>query len=321
MLRGCIGGSGSGGVSSLTGDSTIISNSLSTGAVTLTLANAAANTVLGNATGSAATPAYTTNPSVSSLTLTSAATGGTNFNIINTSASGANFQITSTGSTSDGGAGYLLLSNVTGSTNFAAMGTSFFRLNNSGVFGFSSSGDSAAAADTGLSRFSAGTVAIGTGGQGNTGGGLITSFLYLINKAQKYNNVNVVGQGIPSIYGTGRSTAQTAAVASVATYTNGAADGSFVVSANVNVTAATTATIATTCTYTDETNTSRTLTFSFSTTAGTILSSITNVTGVGAYAGIPLHIRCKASTSITIATSGTFTSVTYNVEGFITQIG
>lgn len=47
-----------GGVSSFTGDSTILSNSASTGAVTATLANAAAYTALGNFTSSAAAPTY-----------------------------------------------------------------------------------------------------------------------------------------------------------------------------------------------------------------------------------------------------------------------
>jgi len=55
----------------------------------------------------------------------------------------------------------------------------------------------------------------------------------------KYNSVATVGWGVPAIYGRGRSTAQTAAVASVATYTVGAADGSFFVSANILVTTAT----------------------------------------------------------------------------------
>ena len=50
------------GVTSITGDSTIISNSGSTGAVTLTLANALAGSVLGNATASAAAPSYTRTP-------------------------------------------------------------------------------------------------------------------------------------------------------------------------------------------------------------------------------------------------------------------
>lgn len=46
------------GVLSFTGDGTIINNSASTGAVTDTLVNAAANSILGNNTGSSAAPAY-----------------------------------------------------------------------------------------------------------------------------------------------------------------------------------------------------------------------------------------------------------------------
>lgn len=143
----------------------------------------------------------------------------------------------------------------------------------------------------------------------------------LKGKNTLYNNVATVGWGHPAIYGTGRVTAQTAAAAAIATYTVGAADGTFVVSGNVNVTAATTASFTMTVTYTDETNTPRTLTLNFSNLTGTLLTTITNVTGTGAYEGVPLHIRCKASTAITFATVGTFTSVTYNAEGYITQIG
>ncbi|HXB11719.1 MAG TPA: hypothetical protein VNZ45_07020, partial [Bacteroidia bacterium] len=136
----------------------------------------------------------------------------------------------------------------------------------------------------------------------------------------KHNNVATAGWGVPSIYGYGRSTAQTAAVASVATYTVGAADGSFIVSANVLVTTSTTHSFSVQMTYTDEGNTSRTVTFNVQQLGGTLVTSITNVTGASAYEGIPLHIRAKAATVITILTSGTFTSVTYNVEGVITQV-
>lgn len=137
----------------------------------------------------------------------------------------------------------------------------------------------------------------------------------------KYNNVTTVGWGIPAIYGSGRSTAQTAAVASVAAYTVGTSDGSFYVSVNVNVTTSTLHNFTVNCAYTDETNTARTLTLSLSQLTGAFVTAITNATGVGTYEGIPLHIRCKASTSITIATTGTFTTVTYNVEGVIIQHG
>lgn len=145
--------------------------------------------------------------------------------------------------------------------------------------------------------------AIGLGGVINTYSGVVTA-----------GNL-----GVPAIYGYGRSTAQTAAVTSVATYT-ASGDGSYYVSANVNVTAAATASFQVTCSYTDETNTSRVAVLSFSSITGTFLNTITNVTGTGAYEGIPLHIRAKNGTTITIATTGTFTSVTYNVEGAITEI-
>ena len=63
-----------GGVSSFTGDATVLSNSGSTGAVTATLANAAVGTVLGNATSSAAAPTYHTLTAVNGQTATYTAT-------------------------------------------------------------------------------------------------------------------------------------------------------------------------------------------------------------------------------------------------------
>lgn len=124
---------------------------------------------------------------------------------------------------------------------------------------------------------------------------------------------------IPTIIDS-RSVAQTAAVASVATQTVGSADASYLISSNVLVTASVTHSFTVTVAYTDEGNTARTLTLSFSQLTGTFLTAITNVQGTGAYEGIPLHIRCKSATTITMATVGTFTSVTYNVEGAIAQI-
>lgn len=135
-----------------------------------------------------------------------------------------------------------------------------------------------------------------------------------------YNGIATAGNGVVTVQGSGRSTAQTAAVGSVATYTVGASDASFEVSANVLVTTSTTHSFTATCAYTDESNVARTLTLSFSGLTGTFLTAITNVTGAGPYEGVPMHIRCKASTAITIATAGTFTTVTYNVEGNIRKL-
>lgn len=139
----------------------------------------------------------------------------------------------------------------------------------------------------------------------------------LSGKVPSYNGVSTTGWGIPAIYGTGRSTGQTGDVASVATYTCGAADGSFIVSCNANCTAFTAGVMAVQCIYTDETNTARTLVLSTSNITGTIGTSFA---ATGAFEGLPLHIRVKASTSITIKTVGTAWTGTYNVEGVITQI-
>lgn len=150
-----------------------------------------------------------------------------------------------------------------------------------------------------------------------------TTKKYSINSAAKtgtYAGVATAGWGSPAIYGSGRATAQTALNASIATYTVGAADGSFLVSANVLVTTATAHAFTVTCAYTDEGNTSRTITFTFSNVGGTLLTSIANTGGAVPYEGVPLHIRAKASTAITIATAGTFTTVVYNCEASITQI-
>ena len=147
----------------------------------------------------------------------------------------------------------------------------------------------------------------------------LTGGMAITGTMAKYNGVNTAGIGTPAVYGQGRFTAQTAAKATVATYTVGASDGSFIVSANVLVTTATWHNFTVTCAYTDESNTARTLTLNFSTIGGVIAKAIANAGGAVPYHGLPLHIRAKASTAITIATTGTFTAVTYNVEGLITQ--
>ena len=135
-----------------------------------------------------------------------------------------------------------------------------------------------------------------------------------------YKGVATAGAGLVGVRAAGRSPGAVAAVASVSAFTLGAADASFEVSANVNVTVSTTHSFTVTVAYTDETNTPRVLTLGFTQLAGaTLLSLITNITGAGPYEGIVYHIRAKASTTITIATTGTFTTVTYNVEGIIKQ--
>lgn len=153
-----------------------------------------------------------------------------------------------------------------------------------------------------------------------------TNLASAVNGKMEYDGINLfftpaaTTRKVASLYNVSRVTAQTAAVASVATWTVGANDGTFLVSANVLPTTSTLHNFTVTCSYTDESNTSRVLTLSFSQIAGTLVTAIANAAGTVPYEGVPLQIRCKSGTTITIGTTGTFTTVTYNCEGSICQI-
>jgi hypothetical protein len=141
-------------------------------------------------------------------------------------------------------------------------------------------------------------------------------------KLTSYNSVTTAGWGLSAICASARSNAQTAAVASVAACTNTAADGSYDISCNVLVTTATSHSFGCRVDYTDEGNTARSILLDFATPSGFPggAAAIVNTNGAVPYAGTVRHLRVKASTSITILTVGTFTTVTYNVEGIIRRV-
>lgn len=118
----------------------------------------------------------------------------------------------------------------------------------------------------------------------------------------------------------GRSTGQTAAVSSVATLTVGGSDASYWVSGNVLVTTSSGENFNVKCDYTDEGNTARTLNLNVQILDGSTTANVRFSNGAVPYHIAPIQIRCKASTAITIKTSGTFTGCTYNVEGRIVKI-
>lgn len=138
-----------------------------------------------------------------------------------------------------------------------------------------------------------------------------------------YNGVDTAGYGVPVIVANERVTGQTAAVASIAAITVGSADSTYEVSANVLVTTATNHAFTLTCAYTDEGNSARTLTLTFGLVAGGVATtSIAHGNGAVPYHGVPVTIRAKAGTAITIASAagGTYTTVTYNAEAIIKQL-
>lgn len=136
-----------------------------------------------------------------------------------------------------------------------------------------------------------------------------------------YNNVATVAWGNPAIYGSGRLTGQTAA-ATLATYTVGGSDGSFLISANVLVTTRTTYSFTVNCNYTDEANTSRSVQMSYISNTGTVSSTITSTSFDTLFNFLTMRIRAKAGTAITLVTvgGGGFTSVVYNAEADIAQV-
>jgi hypothetical protein len=145
--------------------------------------------------------------------------------------------------------------------------------------------------------------------------------LEYVAKTTKYNNLPTAGWGIPAVYGSARVLAQTGSTATTAgNYTVGNADGSFVIAVNVFVTTATSHNFNVQVTYTDESNAVRVLLLPVVQIGGVPIVQITNTTGVGPYHGLATTIRCKANTVIQVKTVGTFTTVTYNVEGTIIQI-
>lgn len=173
--------------------------------------------------------------------------------------------------------------------------------------------------DTAIERNAAGRVAF-TQGSGTTGNGDITfTNAVQLGKTTTYNNVVTAGNGLAAIVASGRVTAQSAANASIASYTVGASDSSFDISMNMNVTAATILSTSMNCDYTDESNTARTMILPTTSIGGTFLSG-GMVTATGSFETAVFHIRCKAGTAVTLYTAaGTFTGVTYTAEGNIKQ--
>lgn len=127
-------------------------------------------------------------------------------------------------------------------------------------------------------------------------------------------NLILSTKGEPAIVASNYISAQTTAQ-TISTYTTGAADSSYSVSAGVDITALSINVVTTTITYTDETNTSRTVTlYPMGSTSATL------TTGPTAYSPLS-EIRVKASTTITLAVTATGAgSQTYNAWGSIVKL-
>lgn len=148
--------------------------------------------------------------------------------------------------------------------------------------------------------------------------GITASTAAFSGKITTYNNVATAGWGVAAIQASTNITAQTSN-ATITSYANPAADGDYEVSAQINVTAATVISTSINVTYTDANNNAQTMIMPLVAQAGSFISGGL-VIATGTYESPVIHIRVKASTTITILTAaGTFTSVTYSASGKIQQ--
>ena len=171
--------------------------------------------------------------------------------------------------------------------------------------------------DAALTRVSNGTIAVGTGGAGSTNGTINLTSIAMAGKATFYNGVAVTGQGLPSIYGANRVAATTAAVTFLTGYTSGAADESLEISANILITTHGSEAITIAVNYTDESNAARVFTLPLTSLAGAVAPT---AGAAGPFSNAGQHIRVKQTTAVSMATTGTFTGATYNVDGSIKKI-
>lgn len=117
--------------------------------------------------------------SINVINFTSSSTASTAINLSNSSAGAHNYNIFTTGSANN--PGYFGVFDVTSSVGVFSIhgGNKSFGLRSDCTYGFAASTNSQAVLDTGISRNSAGVIAVGNGTNGNSSGGIVTGSLLL----------------------------------------------------------------------------------------------------------------------------------------------
>ena len=306
-----------------------ITNPTTTPTFAYTLTNAAANTFFGNPTGSTAAPSYA---AAAALTKTD------DTNVTLTLGGNASTSLLQAASLTLGWSGILAASRGGTDNGFTAFtgpaaSTKTFTLPNASATILTTNalvtvaqGGTGVGTATGLIQGN-GTSAVTTVPNSSTTGQTlrVTGASTYVFGALDLANANAVTGNLPFANGgqdivSGRSTAQTAAVASVATLTVGGSDATYMISGNILVTTSGSEAFSLVVDYTDEGNTARSATIPITRSNGGMLVATASALGAVPYPSVSLQIRCKDSTSITVKTSGTFTGCTYNVEGRITRI-
>lgn len=147
------------------------------------------------------------------------------------------------------------------------------------------------------------------------------SSLTSTGKIATYNAIATAGWGHPTVYAsTTTGTITNATTTIVNAFAVPAADSSYEISVTVNVTASATAAMTCTISYTDVANTARVATVDFNLLTGVGVQSITTAQGNIDYTSAVTAFRCKASSTITIATAGSVVGITYTAQAIIKQV-
>lgn len=140
-------------------------------------------------------------------------------------------------------------------------------------------------------------------------------------KIGTYNSIATAGGGIPAVYASYSTTANTGAVTNAINYTPPATAGRYRISGIVNMTAWTTpASFTVAVTYKDDSGNARTETMTVS--RGSTGATAAAITAVDRwYFELPLFAIDNSATAITVSTTGTFTgSPSYNLSVILEQV-
>jgi hypothetical protein len=138
----------------------------------------------------------------------------------------------------------------------------------------------------------------------------------------RYNNINTQGLGVPAVYASFSSTANTGVVTNAINYSPPATAGSYRLCWQVDTTISTTNNFHVVGTWKDASGNARSQTLGGTDPAGNALvaGAITNTIGTGVYSGCTEFQIDNSATAITLSTSGTFTTVTYNIDATLEQL-
>lgn len=304
---------------------TNVATSTTTPALTFSLSNAGANTYFGNATGGSTAPSFT---AAGALTKTD------DTNVTLTLGGNPATSLLRSASLTLGWTGVLAASRGgtnNGFTQFSGPASSaktFTLPNTNATILTDNAAVTVAQGGTGVSTITGIVQGNGTGAMTGITNSSTTGQTLRVTGASTYAwgaldlaNSSAITGSLPFPNGgedisSGRATAQTALNSNILTVPVGGSDQTYMVSINVLITTSGSESFSCSVTYTDEGNTSRVMPVNFSAIDGSLIRAVRGI-GFGAapYAGVPLLIRCKASTNIVFKSDpGTYTGCTYNID-------